>query len=479
MLPFTYLKKINDIGFVLDHRIVPEVRAMLCAMTSRLPVGGIAARYGELVAAVCGVSIEELVKVGGPAGAAASGWTSGWALRAAEDKLTRYPLHAKVQGFLDEHVGRYGHSSVIELTGGPTVFFEGISWWTAWLLFDSPLVIGQEASTRAMDFSKRGVCVEAGDDPKLAELHDRWMAVFRAEVEVWKADPEVSKDPQPFRPAFDRARWALPGTISTAASFATHIRDRARVIRDGEALARQSKDPEFIRVWQQIRETYAAAVPGIAGYGLREAVVEEGGVNKIPAHLGLVTWRQRPDEDPPVLGVGVNGFAVDPWILQPYARARKGYADPWFNQYRVSTSIPCSLAVARDWHRHRTFYPWVMEIQQTREEMIRIHDFYQPRSALGLKELGGLLIDASTYFNHHAETNPQRARLALPLGTAVIMQGCGGLRDAVYMGELRRDTRGANPEYQPQAAAIMEYITEQCVEVLPERFLNALFPENG
>ena len=145
-----YLHETSPGIFYLDHRLTPEVRAMLAAMASRAPVGGIKARYQQLVDAVAhdlrrlwldarteNTAPEESFDV------------LSWYAQ-AEDRLCVTPLHPKVQGFFDQFVGMYGHSSIMELTGTPTVYTEGISWYTAWLLFDSPLCAGQEFSTRAV-----------------------------------------------------------------------------------------------------------------------------------------------------------------------------------------------------------------------------------------------------------------------------------------------------------------------------------------
>ena len=47
-----YLHEPTPGTLVLDHRLTPEVRAMLAAMVSRSPVGGMKQRYVEVVEAV-------------------------------------------------------------------------------------------------------------------------------------------------------------------------------------------------------------------------------------------------------------------------------------------------------------------------------------------------------------------------------------------------------------------------------------------
>ena len=490
MTDFKYLHRHGPHTLWLDHRLTPEVRAMLCAMVSRMPVDGVTQRYSELVEAVATGFLDTvrghlgdtsfLIQVNGRHGIPFSekvedGITyikvhfhsedSRWypasevqvAPEVAEDRLCEYPLHPKVQAFFDQFVRDYVHSTILELTGDPAVFVEGISWWTAWLLFDSPLVCGQEASTRAMDFSKREVCFESGFHLELMRLHDDWMEVYRAEVEAWKIefakkclqcgghglntpggmiDGECymcngtglhypfMRDQQPFRPAFDRARWALPGTISTAVSMTSHVRERARVIRDGLALSRCS--PTARMLWEEIAGCYKAACPGIGELGLREAVYSAE--SDPPRHLKVT----RCDDDVEDVAVLVLE-PVDTYVL-PY-REPGTYADPAYNEQRVRFDLGCSLAVARDWHRHRTAYPWELELQWTEGVGIAIDHHYTPISKIGKERTTDLLRRSSDLYEWFLNAGDKySAMLCLPLGTRVALGSRSvGLRDLLYL----------------------------------------------
>jgi hypothetical protein len=233
--------------------------------------------------------------------------------------------------FFNRFVGDYGHGSILEATGSPVVYSDGLSWYSSYLLFDGPLVIGQENSTRAVTKSDWPMCREAhvsydtvkaerdahydqrrdtaltmtevADSqffqhlekivgvihPGLQELHEGWMQVFVAEKEAWEErlkDPVIRqahgiKDKEAFRPSLDRARWALPGTISTGVAFASHIRERSRALRDAKSVAGGAK--EAWDVFDEIEQAYRAAVPGIGALGLKEAVYGSGG--RVPTHL--------------------------------------------------------------------------------------------------------------------------------------------------------------------------------------------------
>jgi len=462
---------------------------MFAAMSSRLPTGGIVGRYKQIVEAVLegGYSQPERFK-----------YDRDWVptFGGAEDVLCEYPLHPRVQAFFDQFVLNYGHSSILELTGQPAVYTEGISWYEAYLLFDDPLCAGQEFSTRAVrhkDWPMARSCyvpaVQGGGvirvgyeiqvgpktevsipHPILEALHNDWFEVFEAEVEWWRvffsdAGNRAAyglKDKEPFRPALDRARWAIPGTIATGCCHTGHIRGRARILRDGLLLAQRSKSPSPIRVWENIREGYAKALPGLSGMGLREAVY--GDDSAIPAHLFV--WDAEPGPEVEVT------FHQTGKYLSPTVRGRqpgeKSYLDPVFNQLgRVDIAFRCSLAVSRDWHRHRTMYPWSLDI--VREPVddaslgpLKLHPAYEPKSDLARATVGDLLERSARAFDDlMAEGNQMQAMLCLPLGTEVLMKGQAGLRDAVYTLELRRDAHGANFEYQAQAAKAMEMLTAQ------------------
>lgn len=609
---FKYLHEVEEGHLYLDHRLTPEVRGMFCAMASRAPLGGIKARYKEVVDAIAEANWDGPLADKVYTGVAATGGSS-WkeylaqqyadpvvqevhddsvsqARAIAEDRLCEYPLHPKVQAFFDLFVGKYGHSSVMELTGSPSTYTEGVSWFTAFRSFSNPLVSGQEFSTRAVrhrDWPMARECFDAEDlirpvanfdpttmkllpneiihasapNPTLKALHDAWFEVFEAEVEAWRVefsapcpacdgkgkrqirfggpsdeiahqhvlhlvdiDPNhvqcetckgtgkkhPSADKEPFRPALDRARPFLPGSIATGFSHTANLRVMGRVINDGLLLAKSAGCAAAVQVWEGIAKTYAAALPGLAGNGLREAVYTPG--TTLPAHLHIGVAQDGPEVE---VGVAALLSDVSGDDIQPRPWGKKSYVDPFFNHFaRVSITFRCSLAVARDWQRHRTMQPWLLgivwdhiafatatladgtpvELQfrakvtpdpttlvpagtqamsadgqvatvtaDTRfEQVIKIHHAYQARSDVGRAKVTNLIRESSkAYHEFVASGDHYRAMLCLPLGTLVSMYGQGGLRDVIYMLELRRDAVGANFEYQAQATKAVEVLATQ------------------
>lgn len=567
-MTFLYLHEVSPGIFYLDHRLTPEVRAMLAAMASRAPLGGIKARYEQIVRAVAEGLLDEADAKCSPeriqqakefVEAMGDSFTrdSRVALRRdqAEDRLCEYPLHPKVQEFFGQFVRDYGHSSIMELTGQPAVYIEGISWFSCYLLFDSPLCAGQEFSTRAVRHKDwpmaREACdyahdpefvatetvheqvggisvdVEAGDkgldmwvaNSTLRGLHDGWFNVFEEEVEAWRQEftkpcyvcggtgktehlgwtgtsilpkgpgdcPKCKGtgknypglDKEPFRPALDRARWALPGTIATGCCHTGHLRERARVINDGLALTQNA--PSARQTWEAIQEGYRAAIPGLAGLGLREAVY--GDTERfLPGHL-IPQVREAGE----FTSAKVELVSCPQHPLHNAKERRSGsktYVDPAMNEVRLRITFQCSLAVARDWHRHRTAYPWRLSLlRHVKADIARsaaeraglffdegfyIHPEYEALSKSNQPRVQELLTRSyEAYKRFMAEGDVTKAMMSLPLGTLVEMTCEMGLRDAIYMLELRRDAHGANFEYKAQAAEAMEQIEK----LLPEPYL--------
>lgn len=580
MSDWKYLHRVNEICWRLDHRVTPEVSAMFSAMVSRLPRGGIEARYREVVEAVAQRSGPDPTEEDGRFPLFYQGrecWPFGMNFstcglkfvdggqdmtdvplsdigihpQVAEEALAKYPLHPVVQEFFDKFVGQYGHGSIKELSGQPAVFWEGISPFNAYLSFDNPLVSGQESSTRAVRHRNWPMCREArvhtegfyNDHVALKALHESWLEVFEAEVEAWKVElrlpcqacsgngvvdcpdcgcaesPDCErcgrdgmigcatcdtsglkyswiKDPQSFRPALDRARWALPSTIATAVSHTGNLRTMSRVVADGlnfsarEALsvtwemddecphckvgtlevdngwascrgecgnhfAATQRVTEPSKVWQDFAEAYDDALPGMAGMGMKEAVV--GKETPLPGHL-KIGFRQPADEVQ--LAVSVDG---DWETYEPYVREGRNYIDPMWNQLaKVHIEFQCSWAVARDWHRHRTAFPWHLNIVKGKDG-IDIHPSYQPMS---MSDHHADLIEKSEelFEKFRKDGDMEKAMLCLPFGTLVSMRTTMGLRDAVYMLELRAYAHGANWEYEEQALEALRLLKEQLPE---------------
>jgi len=489
MRTFKYLHPVGESHFYLDHRLTPEVRALLCAQASRSPKGGVQVRYEELVRAVAvDFFYDTSPKM-------SDRWNKEKEDRfypIAEDRLCEYPLHPRVQEFFDENVKKYGHSSPMELTGNPAVYSEKISWFTAWLLFDSPLCAGQEFSTRAVRHADWPMCRESytrrptdivGVDtetsralnhavieplPMLKSFHSFALEMHSAEVEEWAAFFKVQEnrdayglqDKEPFRPALDRARWALPGTFATGCSQTSHLRDRERTLRTGRRISEVKPDPDdpVRRVWEEMTQTYLEALPGLAGMGLREAVYRQEDSKQVPGHLMGMFSDAVDGDDAEVMVVD----SVGNQDVVAYERQERGYLDPILNTYaQTGVIFRCALSEARDWHRHRTFYPWFLQVLRDKDGLLQLDRNYGPKSGLGIDKQQQFWERATKNFDYFMnEGDLAHAALCLPLGTRVRLEGWGGLRDAVYMLELRKNAPGANFAYKKQATEALQILLD-------------------
>jgi len=472
----------HDDGFSvlsLDHRMRPETRAMLAAMSSRMPKGGVRLRYDEILEGMLpGLHREASAR---ERGRDAAYW------RTKAEKVLTVHVPPYVQTFMDKFVGNYGHSSIMELTGSPTVFVEGVSWYTAWLSFDGPLVKGQEFSTRAKAYKDWPMCFEADDVEPLAELHERWLQVFAAEVDWWKDHLTNAKnrealgiaDKEPFRPAYDRARWALPGTIATGFAHAANVRDMGRVISNAQALAyncwraSEGNSERPYAVWEAIEAAYNDALPALRGYSLRTALTspddQSENWRRVPGHM--LFWEQGTNhrevlrELRKLDAMTYCGLTTDGEHDHRLAYVRGdqgGYIDPSHNRARARFTTVCSLAVARDWHRHRTMMPWNLTplLAPIYGGTPVVHHDYEPKSAYAQEHTEGLMKRAGEVYRELRKAGEHYlSMLALPLGAASLLEGEGGLRDMVYMLELRSKAHGTNFEYRAQAQSALAQLT--------------------
>jgi len=719
----TYLHRVGHHCSWLDHRVIPEAAAMFAAMMSRVPKGGILARYTEVVEKIAdGLSTHAGYPPISVLRTEPEGREGQYAefMNSAEEHLCSYvvsgSLHPVIQEFFNTFVGDYGHASIKELTGRPVVFIEHISWWLAYLTFDNPLVRGQEMSTRAvwrrdwpmagevrfcksvlgtrMDITESSLGQLDQDTRDLIEMHKLGLEIAWHETEAWKVElradclecggsgkiekfvkrdlkgtgagwsatfedtRKVEKcevcagtgkkypwmnDPQAFRPAFDRARWPLPGTIETGVAHAGDVRTMGRVLKVMRDMATHSGQESALQIVEEIEETYRQAMPGMAGMWLREAVHDVSMTGRTPKSEPEAWAHQRQPQNAPIAGAAVGGWLpddtpnvhrvgspenpyvqdplsvplvqsgrmswdgtvytgaaieklregfkkfnpivpdkpqqtmsmgakVDPssiqpphkdcevhWHLMPDGRCtcpkeestlsekttrymwkalarhavfqklpghlnmlhrwvgmhtgesgydafvaadgddvevtvcstreyvgtdnlspranRRQYLDPSFNHYGVAdVTIRCSLAAARDWHRHRPMMPWQLRVvrdasptplrgserHKTAGGLLKIDHHYTPISDFGKANVERYIAMCTELHEKYLfEGNQWTAMLCLPLGTRVQMKGQGGLQHATYAMELRGWVAGGNFEYVEQARTAMKSIESQ------------------
>jgi hypothetical protein len=430
-----YLSRVERGVYVLDPRLGPDTMAVLGAMASRAP--DLAKKIDR--------TFEQIL---------------------AEEGRTEWDYEnppERIVSFIRENVQGYGHASIASMAKAVWMLLEGFGWPMAWLLEDTPLFDGQEISTRAVDATR----IAGADGPgtlarlaprELADLHLRWIQVYdqvKAEAKGggWK---------------YDDARVYLPGTVPTGVVFTQDVRAIARQLDHIRALGGACGE---------------LADMGYAALGRVSPVMAEsiGGKRRRP----LQNWRydveavRAADYARPESGVEVwawddaDGEARKArWLelaeqIEPRTRPST-YLDPlWKLAPRFEVRIPCSVAVARDWHRHRPVMPWRLAVHTDQDTG---HLLLAPWYAMEARLPEGLLRDTTDAFlqlraSASAEALEAPARLphpaeiaalhALPFGALVTLTCVGTLPDLLYMLEMRATSEGASPEYRAQARAAL------------------------
>ncbi len=397
--------------YVLDPQYGPDTQAVMGAKSSRAP--DLKARWDEMLALL-------------PEG------QHNW-------DYSEPP--APIAEFIDKNLGEYGHSSIAELAGGCWVHVRGFGWPSAWLVEDFPLFVGQEVSTRAVDPTQLpGICDYCPEE--FTDLHDRWTEVFRAE-----RDREAGKRGY----KFDHVRWGLPGSIRAGVTMQTQARNAIMHLRDIQGL--------LPALAEDYLKGYAACAPTVTKHYAKgpktpPSMWTKGALApgiEIDGELDLASSISVLDE---FECIHPNMALCADWPDRPGPRH---YADPIWERFpRISVEIDCSVAVARDWHRHRPVMPWTIEPVITDGALTPAPWYPGMADWLETDEGKALWADTSKTFldwheQHKGTTHWWLGLHALPFGALVKIKAVGTLPKILYMLELRATTRGANFEYKAQA----------------------------
>lgn len=157
--------------------------------------------------------------------------------------------------FMQQYYTGYGHDSIGDC-GNITIFFEGVSMLAAKAIQDTSLYNGQESSTRYIDFSSQPFRTHDGtqdDTSDWHKIHEGWRAIYlkvqAAMLAKLRADHpfvlEGDADEKTHKRlaanheralnarAFDVARGFLPAGATTQLAWSgtiTHVRDRLNIL---------------------------------------------------------------------------------------------------------------------------------------------------------------------------------------------------------------------------------------------------------
>lgn len=371
----------------------------------------------------------------------------------------------EVQAFLDENLAGYGHASIGEMAE-LWVHLKHLGWPMAWLLEDYPLFRGQEVSTRAVDMTRADrMCVGA---PAILEyVHKDWVRVFQE----LKAASEHTTGYK-----FDNIRWALPGTIPAGVTLTGDARTTLRHLEQIEGMG-----GDYAMIAQR-------AIAGIEAYAPHAAKALRKGprtpmyawsADPLPRKADLID-SINPKKMGEVFKVRrhetVDLFKVTHNDVQGRGAARLPRRDKiehldrsWESVGVFSVMFTCSVAAARDWHRHRAVMPWEMspviydDGTLCKAAYEHYPEMYDPKYDSLWEQT------SAAYAVLMKSARPWDALYALPFGARVVMQCRATLPSLLYMLELRAGAGGANFEYKAQAIQGLRALADAAGPEITER----------
>ena len=333
-----------------------------------------------------------------------------------------------VSKFLDKNLKQYMHSSIAEMAE-VFVHSRGMGWPSAWLIEDNPLFVGQEVSTRAVDVLEEDSDPCDFSDERLYGVHDKWLKLFS----------ELKKSAGSNGYKFDDIRWALPGTTRSGVTMCNKVRDGVRHLEKIKALGQPFSD--MANNMLKGCKAYAPRATNAVLRGTRSAqsnwsVGDADDVERVRhGHYISIT-------KPKGSYSTCNGIE--------HRTGHREYMDvAWkYHEPLIDVEIRCSVAAARDWHRHRAVMPWFLDVYVDDGKLVKFPTYDTSMLDENLWE------ETSDKFIELYEDGslPEFAALhALPFLATVKLRCRASLPDLVYMLELRYGSKGANPEYKLQA----------------------------
>ncbi|HCB63804.1 MAG TPA: hypothetical protein DEP20_00325 [Fusobacteria bacterium] len=338
-----------------------------------------------------------------------------------------------VEKFLRMNLAGYGHASIGEMAF-PSVHHRGMGWVGAWLMEDDPLFVGQEVSTRAVDV-RRGSYGMAPcyDAPEFLKEHNEF---FWNLFEELNSKNELKKGYK-----FDNIRWAMPGTSRLGVTFMMNARAGMRHLERLESIpfmgecvdnfmlgVRSSAPFVFESLRKQARRAHSRWLD------IKEVEVDKKDLD-FSNSIEII-----PPSD---LEEKIAALEHIP------ARAEKDYLDPAFKELGIfKLNIKCSIAAARDWHRHRPAMPWKINFV-TSNGLPFVAPWYNLEGYDS--EVNKAINRDFSSASRVDDKNIMQKLYSLPYGAVVSIDGLVALPELLYMLELRCSAGGSNFEYAGHA----------------------------
>jgi hypothetical protein len=323
--------------------------------------------------------------------------------RAADLNIRAEIDESGIETFLTMNLAGYGHASIGEMSF-PAVHHRGIGWIGAWLVEDDPLFVGQEVSTRAVDVRKApSGAMRCYDSPELLDSHNRFF---------WDLFDELSKKNELTKGyKFDHIRWAMPGTTRLGVTFMMHTR---AAIRHLERL-------ESIPFMEECVNNMLIGIKECSPFVFNSLRKKARSPHYRWTNFETITLKKSDlNEDRSIEITPPSDLEMQMQTLEHLpARGEKDYLDPEFKNLGLfKIKIYCSIAAARDWHRHRPMMPWKISTVVDKNGYPYVSPFYD----LGNYET---VVNQAIKkdFNSTKNIDSMQKMYALPFGSIVCIEG--------------------------------------------------------
>lgn len=378
----------------------------------------------------------------------------------------------KIRNAIKRYYVDYGHASIGEC-GGATVFVEGISMLAAKAIQDHPLYVGQECSTRYIDFAHQPIITSSTEDQKVAEsfkqlyletlpvAYEYALRRFPAELVVSsKIAPDQVKAAHERTCkaiAFDFCRGLLPAGATTSVAWTANF----RVFNDHLRFLAEHPLDEVrhlaAHIYEQLSSRYGSSFKQESLYRARGPVDLYYNTETVDfdPHLSSV-WV--PDEKDFVRSF-FNGKPTK------YGRHRSDNAI----YFRIKGSL--DFGSYRDLQRHRNGQNQMPLLTPT----LGMHSYYQS----AFEEMGNHIVEKLYQIEEQLKqlkSAPEYLQYAVPMGMKVPTKLTWSLGQLRYVMNLRTKTTVhptlrdylfdvyASFDYQSQYPGLLD-IAQECLTI--------------
>ena len=265
---------------------------------------------------------------------------------------------------LSRYFRDYGHNSIGD-NGAIYVSVEGLSMLSAYLLINTPLFLGQEASTRYIDWKEEGF-VFFSDKNKRFPVE--WFKIYKdvlSEAKKYFVEKKGYTEKEAEPAAYDLAGGFLPNSARTSIVFLGTIRTFIERIQYLEDIADKYQSQEFDTLAKLLREVITEIAPDSVspkGMASKETLVKRFNTTS-EIIKGSKVFKENFDLNK--IGGMENKFVPlnETNISLPSdvttEELQKGLLNPashlTFGCQHLDGIYVTSFRTARDWHRHRVF----------------------------------------------------------------------------------------------------------------------------